>query len=66
MTVQVSQVALNWVICKGAIPIVGVKNKQQAEDNLGAMGWRLTEEDISKLDSLTKQSGWSLWQNDGR
>jgi len=23
-----SQIALNWVICKGAIPIVGVKNEK--------------------------------------
>jgi pyridoxine 4-dehydrogenase len=28
----VSQVALNWVICKGALPIPGAKNAKQAED----------------------------------
>lgn len=29
--VPVSAVALNWVICKGAIPLGGAKNREQAE-----------------------------------
>ena len=59
-----SQVALNWVICKGAIPIVGVRNEKQAEDNLGAIGWRLGEEDVKRLDSLSKAgSAWNIWQD---
>jgi len=37
-----AQVALNWIICKGVIPIPGVKNAQQAHQNSGATGWRLT------------------------
>jgi aryl-alcohol dehydrogenase-like predicted oxidoreductase len=45
-----AQVALNWVICKGAIPIPGVKNSVQAEQNLGAIGWRLSDEEIALLD----------------
>ena len=36
-----SQVALNWIICKGAVPIPGAKNAAQAEQNAGALGWRL-------------------------
>jgi aryl-alcohol dehydrogenase-like predicted oxidoreductase len=45
-----AQVALNWVICKGALPIPGAKNAAQAEQNAGALGWRLTDEDVAKLD----------------
>ena len=45
-----AQVALNWVICKGALPIPGAKNGTQAEQNAGALGWRLSEEEIAKLD----------------
>lgn len=30
-----AQVAVNWCICKGTIPIVGVKNKNQVDENLG-------------------------------
>jgi aryl-alcohol dehydrogenase-like predicted oxidoreductase len=45
-----AQVALNWVICKGALPIPGAKNQAQAVQNAGALGWRLTEEEIEFLD----------------
>lgn len=44
------QVALNWVICKGALPIPGAKNAAQAEENAGALGWRLTDEEVAQLD----------------
>ncbi len=32
------QVALNWCVCKGALPIPGVKNARQAEECAGALG----------------------------
>ena len=50
-----AQVALNWLITKGAIPIPGAKNAKQAEDYAGAMGWRLNEEEIASLDQLSEQ-----------
>src|SRR3974390_1853217 len=34
-----SQVALNWVMAKGAVPSPGAKNRKQAGDNAGALGW---------------------------
>ncbi|MCA1899493.1 MAG: aldo/keto reductase, partial [Chloroflexi bacterium] len=46
----VSQVALNWVICKGALPIPGAKNARQAELNAGGAGWRLSNEEVAALD----------------
>jgi aryl-alcohol dehydrogenase-like predicted oxidoreductase len=45
-----SQVALNWCICKGSVPIPGAKNARQAQDNCGALGWRLTEAEVAALD----------------
>lgn len=48
-----SQVALNWVICKGALPIPGAKNARQAAENAGALGWRLESLDIQHLDELS-------------
>jgi aryl-alcohol dehydrogenase-like predicted oxidoreductase len=45
-----SQVALNWVIAKGAVPIPGAKNKAQAEENAGALGWRMDADDVARLD----------------
>jgi len=49
-----AQVALNWIICKGAIPIPGAKNKEQAEQNAGALGWRLSDEEVAELDAVGK------------
>jgi aryl-alcohol dehydrogenase-like predicted oxidoreductase len=48
-----AQVALNWTICKGTVPIPGAKNAKQAADNLGAMGWRLTPEEVAALDEAS-------------
>lgn len=50
-----AQVALNWVIQKGAIPIPGAKNSRQASENAGALGWALTEEEVAYLDHASDQ-----------
>jgi aryl-alcohol dehydrogenase-like predicted oxidoreductase len=51
------QVALNWVIAKGAVPIPGVKNKRQAEDVLATLEWRLTRDETAALDSASDKVG---------
>ncbi len=48
-----AQISLNWLICKGALPIPGAKNTRQAEMNAGAAGWRLSEEQIAALDKAS-------------
>jgi aryl-alcohol dehydrogenase-like predicted oxidoreductase len=48
-----SQVALNWLICKGALPIPGAKNMRQAEENAGGAGWQMTREEVGRLDEIT-------------
>lgn len=48
-----AQVALNWVIHKGALVIPGAKNAGQAQENAGALGWKLTEEEVAKLDEAS-------------
>ena len=45
-----SQVALNWIIAKGAVPIPGAKNRTQAEENAGALGWALDGDEVARLD----------------
>jgi aryl-alcohol dehydrogenase-like predicted oxidoreductase len=50
-----SQVALNWVICKGALPIPGAKTFHQAQQNAGGTGWQLQPEEIETLDSISDQ-----------
>jgi len=49
-----SQVALNWVICKGALPIPGAKNAKQASENVGATGWMLTNQEVEQLDEISE------------
>lgn len=44
------QVALNWIICKGALPIPGAKNKGQVAEIAGAVGWRLTDAEVTELE----------------
>jgi aryl-alcohol dehydrogenase-like predicted oxidoreductase len=46
-----AQVALQWLVAKGAVPIPGAKNRQQAEDNAGGMGWSMTAAEIAELDA---------------
>ncbi len=48
-----AQVALNWLICKGALPIPGAKNQAQARQNAGALGWRLSSEEVAELDDAS-------------
>ncbi|MBN1259181.1 MAG: aldo/keto reductase [Anaerolineae bacterium] len=50
-----TQVALNWTICKGAVPIPGVKTPKHVASNLGALGWRLTEDEIAQLDQVSAE-----------
>jgi aryl-alcohol dehydrogenase-like predicted oxidoreductase len=47
-----SQVALAWIIAKGAIPIPGAKNRAQAEENSGALGWGMTAVELAELDGV--------------
>ncbi|MEA5418186.1 aldo/keto reductase [Spirulina sp. CCNP1310] len=46
----IAQIALNWCICKGTMPIPGAKTIAQAQENAGAMGWRLHEGEVAALD----------------
>lgn len=50
-----AQVALNWVLYKGAIPIPGAKNAEQAQQNAEAVTWQLSEEEVIRLDQLSEE-----------
>jgi len=51
-----AQVALNWVMAKGAIPIPGAKTAAQALDNTGALGWKMTCQEVARLDEASTGS----------
>ncbi|MEO7700651.1 MAG: aldo/keto reductase [Opitutus sp.] len=51
----VAQVALNWVLGRPTVAnvIVGARNEEQLQQNLGAVGWALTAEQIARLDAVS-------------
>jgi pyridoxine 4-dehydrogenase len=58
-----SQVAINWCICKGTIPIPGAKNLEQAQQNIGALGWFLNDGEVTELDNAAAKSEKKMVQN---
>ncbi|WJR67740.1 aldo/keto reductase [Neorhizobium sp. CSC1952] len=48
----VPQVAINWLVSRPTVSsvIIGARNEEQLRQNLGAVGWSLTKEQIEKLD----------------
>jgi aryl-alcohol dehydrogenase-like predicted oxidoreductase len=51
----VSQVALNWVLQRPSVVsvVIGARNEAQLRDNLGAVGWNLTAEQMKRLDGAS-------------
>jgi aryl-alcohol dehydrogenase-like predicted oxidoreductase len=51
----VPQVALNWLLQRPTVAsvIIGARDEAQLRDNLGAVGWRLTAEQMRRLDEAS-------------
>ncbi len=51
----VSQIALNWLLQRPTVStlIIGARNEQQLIENLGAVGWNLTTDQIAALDAAS-------------
>uniref|UniRef100_A0A7S3VI14 NADP-dependent oxidoreductase domain-containing protein n=1 Tax=Dunaliella tertiolecta TaxID=3047 RepID=A0A7S3VI14_DUNTE len=58
-----TEVALNWVMARGAIPIPGAKLADQARMNDGSMDWSLTNDEVEHLASLGEDGKTSHWQH---
>jgi aryl-alcohol dehydrogenase-like predicted oxidoreductase len=52
---SVPQVALNWLLQRPSVStvIIGARNEEQLRSNLGAVGWKLTAEQVAKLDAAS-------------
>ena len=52
---SVPQVAINWLLQRPSVAtvIIGARNETQLRDNLGAVGWALTAEQIARLDAAS-------------
>ena len=51
---SLAQVALNWCFYHGAIPIVGLRKKNQVLDIANVFRWDLTKREFQRLDSASK------------
>jgi aryl-alcohol dehydrogenase-like predicted oxidoreductase len=51
----IPQVALNWLLQRPTVAtvVIGARNEAQLKDNLGAVGWNLTAEQVQKLDAAS-------------
>jgi len=51
----VPQIALNWLLQRPTVAnvIIGARNEEQLVQNLGAIGWNLTPEQVAKLDAAS-------------
>ncbi|MCL1465888.1 aldo/keto reductase [Argonema galeatum] len=50
-----AQVALNWLIAQGnIIPIPGAKTAEQARQNAGALGWRLSDDEVAQIENASR------------
>ena len=51
---SLAQVALNWCFYNGAIPIVGLRKKNQVLDISKVFKWNLTRSEFETLDNASK------------
>lgn len=51
----VPQIALNWLLRRPTVSsvIIGARNEAQLRDNLGAVGWALTPDQVARLDAAS-------------
>jgi aryl-alcohol dehydrogenase-like predicted oxidoreductase len=54
----VAQVALNWLLQRPTVAniIVGARNEEQLRQNLGAVGWNLTREQVQRLNVASERA----------
>lgn len=52
---SIPQIAINWLLNRPSVTsvIMGARNEAQLRDNLGAVGWSLTPEQVARLDAAS-------------
>ena len=65
---SVPQIALNWLLRRPSVAtlITGARNEEQLRDNLGAVGWALTSDQMDALDKAsTATPVYPYWHQRG-
>jgi aryl-alcohol dehydrogenase-like predicted oxidoreductase len=65
---SVPQIALNWLLQRPSVStvIIGARNEEQLRQNIGAVGWNLTPEQVAKLDAASAVTpAYPYWHQRG-
>ncbi|MBN9290878.1 MAG: aldo/keto reductase, partial [Hyphomicrobium denitrificans] len=65
---SIPQIALNWLFQRPTVSsvIIGARDEKQLKDNLGAICWNLTPEQIAKLDAASETTKpYPYWHQSG-
>ncbi|WP_026293422.1 aldo/keto reductase [Rudaea cellulosilytica] len=65
---SIAQIALNWLLQRPTVSsvIIGARNEEQLKQNLGAVGWNLTQEQVARLDAASaKTFAYPYWHQQG-
>ena len=65
---SIAQIALNWLLQRPTVSsvIIGARNEEQLKQNLGAVGWNLTQEQVARLDEASaKTFAYPYWHQQG-
>jgi len=65
---SIPQIAINWLLQRPTVSsvILGARNKEQLRDNLGAIGWNLTKEQMTRLNDASELAKpYPYWHQDG-
>ncbi len=65
---SVPQIALNWLLQRPTVAtvIIGARNEEQLRQNLGAVGWNLTAEQVARLDAASApRIAYPYWHQNG-
>jgi len=64
----VPQVAINWLLQRPSVcnVVIGARNEEQLRQNLGALGWSLSAEQIARLDEASAAPlAYPYWHQNG-
>ncbi|MDI9239064.1 aldo/keto reductase [Lysobacter sp. LF1] len=64
----VPQIALNWLLQRPTVStvVIGARNEEQLKQNLGAVGWNLTPEQVARLDEASAVTpAYPYWHQAG-
>ena len=64
----IPQIALNWLLQRPSVAnvIIGARNEEQLRQNLGAVGWNLTAEQVARLDAASATTlAYPYWHQRG-